>query len=124
MNIIKIVTILYSSLRLWVMKITGKKVFYKNWLTISPRATLEVSNSGLLKISQGLHMKDHSSLSVRPGAVIQIGAGVFINKHTIITARKKIQIGSGVTIGPNVCIFDHDHDLNNRGRLSENSSLT
>ena len=30
-------------------------------------------------------------------------------------ARRNITIGNGVTIGPNVCIYDHDHDIKNKG---------
>ena len=35
----------------------------------------------------------------------------------MIVCRKEITIGKGVTIGPNVVIYDHDHDMVNRGNL-------
>jgi len=38
----------------------------------------------------------------------------FINRNSMIVAMEKIEISSGVTIGPNVCIYDHDHDLHNK----------
>jgi len=28
----------------------------------------------------------------------------------MIVAHERIEIGDGTTIGPNVCIYDHDHD--------------
>lgn len=46
---------------------------------------------------------------------MELGNGVFINRNTIITSRRSIIIEDGVTIGPNVCIYDHDHNVNNRG---------
>lgn len=36
---------------------------------------------------------------------------VFINRNSCIVAMDRIEIGPGVTIGPNVCIYDHDHSL-------------
>lgn len=33
----------------------------------------------------------------------------------MIVCRDSIEIGSGTTVGPNVMIYDHDHDLQNRG---------
>lgn len=59
-------------------------------------------------------MRAGSVLTVRQGAHLKIGKSVFINRNTIIAARKSITIGDGVTIGPNVCIYDHDHDIHNR----------
>ena len=39
-----------------------------------------------------------------------IGNSCFINRNCMIVAHEKIEIGDGTTIGPNVCIYDHDHD--------------
>lgn len=39
---------------------------------------------------------------------------VFINRNSMIVSMEKIFIGSGVTIGPNVCIYDHDHNIGRR----------
>lgn len=37
--------------------------------------------------------------------------GCFINRNCNIIAMKRIEIGKGVTIAPNVCIYDHDHNI-------------
>ena len=37
--------------------------------------------------------------------------GAFVNKNATIVSMERIIIGRGVTIGPNVCIYDHDHNL-------------
>jgi len=40
---------------------------------------------------------------------------VSINRNTIIVSREEIFIGKGTSIGPNVCIYDHDHRYNRNG---------
>ena len=42
------------------------------------------------------------------GGKIVIHGHNFINRNTIICAHSMIEIEEGVTIGPNVCIYDHD----------------
>lgn len=50
------------------------------------------------------------SIRVREDSTLLIKEGVSINNGTIITCRDSITIGKNVLIGPNVMIFDHDHD--------------
>lgn len=83
---------------------------------VSADADVEVANNSLLQIGRGLHVRKNAVLAVRERAELTIGNGAFINRNTIIMARKSISIGNGVTIGPNVCIYDHDHDVLNKGK--------
>ena len=78
-------------------------------------SNIEVGNNSELMIGYGFTMRQNAVLAIRDNAMLSIGSGVFINRNTIIVARKKIIIADGVTIGPNVCIYDHDHDVCNRG---------
>lgn len=41
----------------------------------------------------------------------------FINRNATIVSMEKIEIGSVATIGPNVCIYDHDHSINIGGGM-------
>lgn len=74
-------------------------------------ADVEVGKYSMLKIGYGFTMRKNSIIAVRDNAQLRIGCKVFI----IIMARRNITIGNGVTIGPNVCIYDHDHDIKNKG---------
>nr|WP_243870840.1 acyltransferase [Dorea formicigenerans] len=51
-----------------------------------------------------------NSLVYAFGGKIRIGSA-FINRNCVIVSKKEIDIGDRVTIGPNVCIYDHDHNL-------------
>lgn len=68
-------------------------------------------------LGKGLHLRSGVVLSVRSGALLKLGDGVFINRNTIVTSKKSVIIEDGVTIGPNVCIYDHDHDMSKRGGI-------
>lgn len=107
--------ILTSYIRLKFNKLMGKNILFQKWVSISPSATIEVSGTGILRLERGIKMRDRVVISVRDNASLQVGCGVFINRNTIIVARESIRIAEGVTIGPNVCIYDHDHDARNRG---------
>lgn len=44
------------------------------------------------------------------GGKINLGDYVFINRNGIIVSMNEIFIGNHTTIGPNVVIYDHDHN--------------
>lgn len=47
--------------------------------------------------------------------IITIEDNVTINRNTIIVSKESISIGQGTSIGPNVCIYDHNHQITNDG---------
>lgn len=44
------------------------------------------------------------------GGRITIGNNCFFNRNCNVIAHMMIDIHDNVTVGPNVCIYDHDHD--------------
>ncbi len=48
-------------------------------------------------------------LATHDSARIVIGTGVYINRHTILDASERIEIGEGTMIGPFCYLTDHDH---------------
>ena len=46
---------------------------------------------------------------------LSIGNGVSFNRNCVVVCRKKITIGDNCLFGPNVCIFDNDHLINENG---------
>lgn len=53
------------------------------------------------------------------GGKLTIGGHCSINRNTIIVARKQIIIGRDTQIGPNVCIYDHDHAFGANGMIRD-----
>lgn len=100
---------------LFKMKNPLSRISFVSTPNINDFSNIEVGNQSVFAVGSGFTMRKNVALAVRDNAMLSIGSGVFINRNSIIMARKNITIADGVTIGPNVCVYDHDHDLCNRG---------
>ena len=65
--------------------------------------------NAMVKIGKKTCVRIHSEVFADNG-IILVGDNCFINRNCMIVSHEKIEIRDGVTIGPNVCIYDHDHD--------------
>lgn len=112
-----IVRSLLSRARITFLKCNNPhaQVVVTGGLNISKDADIEVSNGSKLTLGRGLHVRKNTILAARDNAILAFGEGCFVNRNSIIIARRSIVIGNGVTIGPNVCIYDHDHDMRVHG---------
>lgn len=68
-------------------------------------------NNSLLKIEDNVTIEDNISISAVEESNIKIGRDVYINRNAIIMCREKIEIRRGTIIGPNVSIYDHNHQF-------------
>lgn len=80
------------------------------------RLSTEFSFSKRSKVRIGKHFTSMQNcrILVRDGELV-IGDHVGINSNCVIVCHHSIHIGSDVGIGPNVCIYDHDHDFRIEG---------
>lgn len=67
---------------------------------------------------EGLIVRSGSCIRVRNKAKLTLMNGVALNNNCVVTCRKNIVIGENTNIGPNCCIFDHDHDYKAKDRLN------
>ena len=76
---------------------------------MSPRVGIRVFGNG--------HIKIHGRITAEDGVLIEANNGTvditscFINRNTTIVSMNNITIKKGVTIGPGVAIYDHDHNI-------------
>lgn len=80
---------------------------------------LDLANDAIVKIGKGLSIRKNVSIRCRSASVLMIGENVYFNNNCIITCRKKISIGNNTIFGPNVCIFDHDHNYKSLDKNNE-----
>lgn len=80
---------------------------------IFPRASLKVTRGGSLNIGKSL-INDNAFVCASGGKII-IEDGVSINRNAVIVSKCLISVGEGSSIGPNVCIYDHNHKIDING---------
>ena len=106
-----IISVLYSFIRLHVMKIFhGKNLHFQFVERFSPNVVLEMEKGA--KVTLGKRVRAHSGCKIkaRKHGTLILENDVRINYNCIIVCRKYISIGEGTEFGPSVYIYDHDHD--------------
>ena len=74
----------------------------------SPFADIIVSTNGGKIIIKG-------KCNIEKNSIIRSSGGnIIIGKNCYIISHETIKIGNRVTIGPNVCIYDHDHNYKSK----------
>lgn len=98
------------------VRLLYKKHFLRQKIQMHGYAVLE-SRVGLVMKGREARLELYKGVKIRGGANIRVengllvlGSGVFINHNTIVTCLKRIVVGKNSKIGPNVAIFDHNHN--------------
>lgn len=110
--------IIIGYFRCLVMRIKFRKFKQIQFLRLSylPRSVeFEIStNCKSVSLNNSYGYRSNTAIRVRDNAELSIGSGTTLNSGSIITCREKINIGNNVLIGPNVMIFDNDHDYKSK----------
>ncbi len=110
---------IWNFFRLNILKIfCGGKLKSGQVQLLSPKTDIEIGKNGQIIFNGRLHSEKNSLISVKDGGKLICG-NLYINRNSMIVCRECICIGDGTTIGPNVVIYDHDHDIENIGQLKK-----
>lgn len=74
---------------------------------------------GRIILGKRVSVNRNSELAVTQNALLTIGNDSGVGDNCVIVARERITIGSSVMIGPNVCIYDHDHVYQKEGVMRD-----
>lgn len=119
-----IICMIYTSIKFSVMKLfEGNNFKYSLLCACSPLTEVDIRN-GKLIIGKNFKMRSHSHLRVRKNALLQLGDNVSLNYGNMIVSHEKIIIGNDVQFGPNVLIYDHDHDYRAEGGIKSGKFKT
>lgn len=72
---------------------------------------VEIANTAQAYVHKRATFRNRCVIRVRDEAKLSIGEFTNFNNGCVITARESIKIGDRVSFGPNVMIFDNDHDF-------------
>lgn len=75
-------------------------------------------------IGKNFRLESNAKVRVINGGILEIGENCFINCNSYITVEGKTTIKDNVLIGPNVMIFDHDHDYKSCKGIRNSRNIT
>lgn len=110
----------YSLIKFCFIKLFHIKNFgFTVWNMVSPFTEIEIGKKARLSLGKMIRMRSGSKIRVRNGAEIKIGDNTSLNHGCMVISHEKIIIGKNVQFGPNVLIYDHDHDFRAKNGLKE-----
>ncbi len=113
-----IVSVVFSVIKLSVLKLfhwnTLKYCFIER---ISPDVVIDIDQTSSLELKDKVSIHSGGRITIADGGRVVIGKRVRINNNCRIACRESIRIDDKVEIGPNVMIYDHDHDFKCPGGL-------
>jgi acetyltransferase-like isoleucine patch superfamily enzyme len=123
-QLVNIISAIISAIRLTLMKVLNSNIKFHFIERISPDVVIEVSRKAKFNLGKMVRIHSGSKIKVRNGAELNIGDNVRINYNCMFISHEKIVIGNGVEFGPNVLIYDHDHDFRCEGGIKTGSFKT
>ena len=85
---------------------------------ISPLTEITIEGKSKLNIDKKLKMHNGAKIRVRKGGNLEIGKNFGMSNGCVVTAYEHIKIGDNVMLGPNVLIYDQDHDYRAEGGVA------
>ncbi len=93
-----------------------KKIFSSGTIQYNPKirffkgATISVRNKGKISVGGNVRL-DANTLVASNGGKLSIGENVGLGSGNVIVSQKQITIGKNTLLGPNVFVYDHDHQF-------------
>lgn len=107
-----IISVIFSLLRFCTIKIFHWRTFRFHLIErFSPNTHIYFMGNGRITLGKHVTAHTHSRLMVGNNASLIIEDNVRFNYGCMVTAKNYIHIRKGVGFGPNVLIYDHDHDF-------------
>lgn len=106
------------------------KLFNRSRLKFSPLTclgfsdTVALSNNASIDFGRKLRTRGFCSFNAQENGKLIFGQNIFINKGCSFNCHKHIKIGDNCEIGPNVLIYDHDHDYKSSNGITNNLFLS
>ncbi|MDT0161596.1 acyltransferase [Bacillus sp. AG4(2022)] len=117
-----IVCLPFTFLKFCLMKIFNGNRFKFHYLELfSPLSEVSISKGGVIKLGKLVRAQSGTRIRARENATLIIGKNTAFNTGCVVTCRYNIKIGEGVEFGPNVLIYDHDHDFRIEGGIKAKS---
>nr|WP_288730329.1 acyltransferase [uncultured Anaerobutyricum sp.] len=124
MNFTKYIVGATSLIKLLISKVVLRRnIEFTLFNEIKAHAKIITNGTGTVKLGKSIHLYQGTQIKSNDGAIILIGQHTSFNNGCMIVSREKIDIGSDCSFGPNVMIYDHDHDYKGKN-IKEDKYIT
>ena len=116
-NILGLFRVAVNNVQFCFMRLTGRDVVCKGKCTSRISNEFNVSRKGHLRLGYHVGAQKGCRFLVRNQGRLEIGSNVAVNSNCIVACHDCISIGDNCEFGPNVLIYDHDHDFRQPGGM-------
>lgn len=107
-----LISVLFSVLKFGILKIFHfRHFFFEGVQRFSPNTEVVITQRGTIRLGKYVRAHRRSKLLAFENGVLEIGSNTALGNGVSINCMERITIGEGVQIGPDVKIYDHDHDF-------------
>lgn len=107
-----LISVLFSALKFSILKLLHFHHFFFDGIQrFSPDTELLISDNGTIRLGKHVRAHRRSKLLAFKNGILEIGSNTALGNGVSINCMDKITIGEGVQFGPDVKIYDHDHDF-------------
>ena len=115
-----IISVIYSFFKFSIIKVFYFRRFkFYPIERFSPDTIVGIGKNSKLKLGKKVRVHSGTKIFSTSGGEFEIGNNCRINYNCMFVCRHKIVIEDGVEFGPNVLIYDHDHDFRTFGGIKE-----
>lgn len=115
-----LIKLLFTNIRFFIIKLFNYSSFSFSFFNLfSFNTQIEIGKKSFLSLGRGIRARSGIKLKVRDGAQIIIGNNTFFNYNNMLVSHQKISIGENCQFGPNVLIYDHDHDYRTENGITD-----
>ncbi len=104
-------------------KICNIKGFHSPFIQDFSFSTKISVSGGKISLGRHIHTKRNVVLEA-DGGEMEIGEGCFFNNGCMLVSKEKITVGKNTSFGPNVLVYDHDHDIHSHLAVHDSGFVT
>ena len=84
---------------------------------------ISVNEKGIISLKKHIHTRRNVTFE-SDGGMIELGEGCFFNNGCMVVSKEHIKIGKNTSFGPNVLVYDHDHNIHSAEDIHDSGFVT
>lgn len=118
-QLFNVISVLFSAIRFTLLKTVHYRHFcFRGIQRFSPNTEVVISDQASIRLGKHVRAHRRTKLLAFDRGILEIGSNTALGNGVSIACMEKITVGDNVQIGPDVKIYDHDHDFRVPGGIA------